>query len=328
MFAPYAAAHLSPTGPGDARPTALQIIKDQEAEGKLVGRVALITGCSSGIGVETARAIYATGATVYVTARNLEKAKKALGDLLDTGRVHILDLDLDSFDSVRRCAAEFLSKEEKLHLLILNAGVMTPPEGRTKDGFELQIGSNHLSHFLLFNLLKPALLAGSEYQLASRVVILSSVGHRFGEPNLDDLNFEGKYDAHLAYAASKTANLWTANEIERKYGSEGIHAWAVHPGGIFTDLVRHVSEEQMAAMSSETSLVSTFKSPEQGAATTVLAAVARDLEGRGGKYLENCQFSEPHDPSTGMWGPGYAPHAYSPDKERDLWNKSLGLVGL
>ena len=155
----YAAVHKNIKGPGDARPTALQIIHDENLEGKLTGHVALITGCSSGIGIETARALYATGVTLYLTARDLAKAKSTLPDIIASDRVHLLKLDLMSLDSVRACATEFLSKSQTLNIFIANAGVMACPEGKTKDGFEIQFGVNHLAHFLLFNLLKPTLLA-------------------------------------------------------------------------------------------------------------------------------------------------------------------------
>ncbi|KAF7555257.1 hypothetical protein G7Z17_g2264 [Cylindrodendrum hubeiense] len=206
---------------------ARQIIEDEGVEGKLSGKSVFITGCSSGIGVETAKALSLTGATLYLTARNLTKARTALGDLVENDRVHLLELDLKSFESVRSCAAEFISKNKTLNTLICNAGVMTPPEGRTKDGFETQFGTNHLAHFLLFNLLQLALLAGAAPDFASRVVILSSLGHRFSEINFDDVNFDSGYDALAAYAARKTANLWTANEIDRLYGQKGVHAWSV-----------------------------------------------------------------------------------------------------
>ncbi|KAF4965706.1 hypothetical protein FSARC_6489 [Fusarium sarcochroum] len=324
----YVAIHQSPSGPGDSRPTALQIIKDEGLEGKLSDQVILITGCSSGIGIETAKALHPTGATLYLTARNLTKAKEALSDLVLDGRVHLLKLDLDSFASVRSCAAKFLSESPKLNILICNAGVMNCPEGRTKEGFETQFGTNHLAHFLLFNLLRPALLKGVTSEHGSRVVILSSIAHRFGEVNLDNVNLDGCYDGNLAYAQSKTANLWTANEIERRYGREGIHAWSVQPGAVLTDLPRHLSDEQKDGLKSDAYLEKIFKSPDQGAATSVWAAIAKALDGEGGKYLENCQIIGKYDPSTPMFAPGYGDHAYDTEKAKKLWEKSLEWIGL
>ncbi|KAI0100077.1 hypothetical protein GGR51DRAFT_533758 [Nemania sp. FL0031] len=328
MASRYVAIHQSPNGPGDSRPTAIQIIKDEELEGKLTGQTAFVTGCSSGIGTETARALYLAGATLYLTARDLAKAKTVLGEMVSSERVHLLELDLDSLASVRACASQFLSANTPLNILVCNAGVMMPPEGRTKDGFETQFGTNHLAHFLLFNLLQPALLAGASPGRASRVVMVSSVAHRFGEVMFDNINFENNYDPMKAYAQSKTANLWTANEIERRYGAQGIHAWSLQPGAVITDLTRHLPEDRKDALRNDPYLSKIVKNPEQGAATSVWAATAAALEGQGGKYLENCQIIGPWDASLDMWGPGFAAHAYDAEKENKLWEKSLEWVGL
>ncbi|KAK6200719.1 hypothetical protein LQW54_009600 [Pestalotiopsis sp. IQ-011] len=187
-------------------------------------------------------------ATLFLTARNLAKAKSALGDLAQSPRVTLLELDLESLDSVRSCAKEFLSRSQKLNVLICNTGVMTPPEGRTKDGFETQFGTNHLSHFLLINLLLPTLISSATPTISSRVVILASIAHRFGEVDFDNYNFDGNYNALAAYAASKTANVWCANEIERRYKEKGVHAWSVQPGSVLTDLARHFSDEAKAGV--------------------------------------------------------------------------------
>ncbi|KAH6892534.1 hypothetical protein B0T10DRAFT_400913 [Thelonectria olida] len=322
----YAAVHSSPTGPGDARPTALQIIQDNDLEGKLSEEKILITGCSSGIGIETARALAKTGATLYLTARDLEKAKEALDDLVDSDKVHLLALDLNSFASVRACAAEFLSKSSSLNILINNAGVMVPPEGRTVDGWETQFGTNHLAHFLLIQLLTPALLSASKPGFESRVVQVSSSGHRQSEVMFDNVNMEGNYESWKGYGQSKTAMNWTANEIERRYGSRGLHAFSLHPGGILSGLQKYVTEEIRASWGAASTQVF-MKSTEQGAATTVWAAVAKELEGTGGKYLEDCQVIGPWDPATGLIGPGYAPWTYDEEKATKLWEKSLEWVG-
>ena len=329
MATKYEAVHRSPNGPGDSRPTALQIITDNNLEGMLTGKIIFITGCSSGIGIETARALFATGATLYLTARDIEKAEKALPDLKNSSRVHILSLDLNSFESVRACAADFLSKSQILNIFIANAGVMACPEGRTNDGFEIQFGTNHLAHFLLFNLLKPTLLASATLKLPSRAILLTSIAHRYAEPNFDDLNLDGAYVDFIAYGASKTANLWTANEIDRRYGVKGLHAFGVHPGGIMTELTRHLSEEALANLGgSDPNLPKILKTPEQGAATTVWAATTKALEGKGGKYLEDCQISRPWTEADGQNGVGYSNWAYDKEKEAKLWKKSLELVGL
>lgn len=329
MSSRYASAHASPQGPGDARPTASQIIQDEGLQGKWTDKPIFITGCSAGLGVETARTLFTTGATLYLTARNLAKAEKALGnELTSSDRVHLLELDLNSLQSVRECAVAFTARSDRLHILINNAGVMATPEGRTADGFETQFGTNHLAQFLLFNLLKPVLLASSTPEFNSRVVILSSVAHRFGAVNFDNINLEGAYHPFVAYSQSKTANVWTANEIERRYGSKGLHAWSVHPGGIFTGIGQHMSEGEQEALATDPGLVSAWKSPEQGAATTVCAAALKDLEGKPGRYLENCQVAERWTEVDGQWGPGYAGYAYDTEKEARLWKLSLEMVKL
>ncbi|KAF4629071.1 hypothetical protein G7Y89_g9074 [Cudoniella acicularis] len=328
MAARYEQVHESPKGPGDARPTAQQIIEDENLQGKFDGKVILITGCSSGIGIETAQTLATTGATLFLTARDLEKAKKALGDLVTSPKVHLLELDLNSLASVRACASEFLSKSKALNIFIANAGVMATPEGRTKDGFETQFGTNHLSHFLFFNLLKATLLASSTPDFNSRAVLLTSTAHRWGEVNFDNLNFDGVYDPTVAYAQSKTANLWTANEIDRRYGAKGLHAFAVHPGGIATGLGQHMSADALDALVKDEALAPLWKTPQQGAATTVWAATAKALDGQGGKYLEDCHVGKPYNPADGIWASGYAAWAYDTAKEDRLWKKSLELVGL
>jgi len=323
MTSKYAAAHQSPNGPGDGRPTAEQIIRDENLEGKLSDKVVLITGCSSGIGVETARALFATGAQLHLTARDLNKAKDALPDLITSDRVHLLELDLSSLESVRSCADHFLSQSKTLNIFIANAGVMACLEGRTKDGFETQLGTNHLAHFLLLNLLKPALLSAATPSFSSRAVFLSSVGHRIAEVNFENLNLEGAYNEWVAYGQSKTAVVWTVNEIDRRYGSKGLRAFSVNPGGIMTDLQRHLPDQSMFE-----GLEKHFKSLKQGAATTVWAATAAALDGQGAKYLEDCQVSTAWSEKDGQWANGYAPWAYDETKEGKLWRKSLELVGL
>lgn len=152
MSSKYQSVHQSPEGPGDARPTAHQIIEDEQVQGKWSGKTVLVTGTSSGLGVETAKALLETGATLNLTARDLNKAKSALGSILDNPRVKLLELDLNSLASVRRCADAFLEDSHNLNIFIGNAGVMATPEGRTEDGHETQFGTNHLAHFLLIQL--------------------------------------------------------------------------------------------------------------------------------------------------------------------------------
>ncbi|KAG5654833.1 hypothetical protein KAF25_009210 [Fusarium avenaceum] len=325
----YAAAHKQPQGPGDARPTALQIIQDEGVQGKLQGQVIVITGTSSGIGIETARALAATGATLYLTARDLNKAKSALDGIFDPSHMELFEMDQASLSSVRAAATAILSKTSKIHCLINNAGIMAIPDHRlTVDGHELQFGTNHLSHFLLFMLLKPALLANASLTLPSRVVNLSSSGHNLGGINDgNDYAFQsGNYDPTIAYAQSKTANIYMANEIERRYGASHLHATSVHPGIIHTGLTRHMPPDAFKGMEH---VWPTMKNAEQGAATTVWAAVGKVWEQEGGKYLADCAVAEPGSgEEEKMTTTTYAAHAYDAEKEGKLWKDSLKLVGL
>lgn len=325
----YTAVHANTKGPGDARPTALQIIKDEGLEEKRQGQIFVITGTSSGIGIETVRAIAATGATLYLTARDLDKAKVALDGTFDPSRMELFQMDQGSLASVRAAAAAILNKTSKIHCLINNAGIMAIPDLRfTADGHELQFGTNHLSHFLFFQLLKPALLAAASSELPSRVVVLSSSSHNIhGINDSDNYAFErGNYDANVAYGQSKTANIYMANEIERRYGEKYLHATSLHPGIISTGLTRHMPPDAFKGMEH---IYPTMKSVEQGAATTVWAAVGEAWKHDGGKYLANCDVAKP---SVGgedkMITPTYASYAYDVEKAARLWKDSLKLVGL
>lgn len=326
MSSRYAAVHQSPKGPGDARPTALDIVKDEDLQGKLTDKVFLITGCSSGIGIETAKTLNTTGAKLFLGVRDIGKGEAALSHILRPGYVELLKMDLNSLDSVRSAAEEFKKKSKTLNILINNAGVMATPEGKTVDGFETQFGTNHLAHFLLFQLLKPALLASSTPTFNSRVVCLSSSGHRGAGIQFNNYNFEkGNYAPWTAYGQSKTANIYMANEIERRYGAQGLHGLSVMPGGIMTGLQVHVIDQISAGL--DDAARNYIKSPEQGAATTVYAALSKDWEGRGGRYLEDCQEAEKtEDPSP--IAAGYHPRAYNEEGEKKLWGDSLSFVGL
>lgn len=326
----YAEAHVSPQGAGDARPTALQIINDEDVRGKLHDKVIVITGTSSGIGVETARALAVTGARLFLTARDLTAAGPALASFFEPERMELIKMDQTSLASVRAAAQQILAKTDKVNVLINNAGVMALPTLElTEDGHEMQFGVNHLSHFLLFELLKPALLAATTPGFHSRVVALSSIGHNLGGINeTDNYNFEkGGYHHWTSYAQSKTANIYMANEIERRYGAQGLHATSVHHGGILTNLARHISAEEAKGFFENKELMRTYKSVEQGAATTVLAAVGKQWEGRGGRYLEDCDEAKPAEEGNPMGG-GYAKYAYNEALEGRLWRDSLRLVGL
>ncbi|KAL9036767.1 MAG: hypothetical protein Q9180_004105 [Flavoplaca navasiana] len=326
----YAAAHAKPAGPDDARPSALAIVKDEGVEGKLADKVVLITGCSSGIGIETARAIAATGAKVFCTVRHIKKGESALADILKPDHVVLVNMDLNSLDSVRSAARSVLSQTSTLNILINNAGIMaTPTLVKTADGFESQFGTNHLAHFLLFELLKPTLLASSTPDFNSRVINLSSSGHRAGPVQIGNYNFDnGRYNAWAAYGSSKTANIYMANEIERRYGGQGLHGLSVMPGGIRTGLQGHVPDSVKATWDTDLEVKNYMKSPAQGAATSVYAALSKDWEGRGGRYLEDCAESPPFAPSGGATAVGYAPHAFEVEPAKQLWADSCRMVGV
>lgn len=329
----YAALHANPEGPGDARPTALQIIKDESLEGKLTGKVIVITGASGGLGAETARALYATGATLFLTGRDLKKAQSSLSDIVDSDRVTLLEADTSSFASVRALAEKILAQSNnQVNILINNAGIMGIANLElTQDGFETHFATNHLGHFLLFQLLKPALLASSTPDFNSRVVNVASSTHRTIKKlqDSDNYNFEKGDFAHLqAYANSKLANVYMASELDRRYGPKGIHATSVHPGEIATDLLRNVGGiAVMDSILSNKELSKPFKSPEQGAATIVLAAVGKEWGNKGGVYLENCAESVRGKDDGDMWTPGHVSHTYDPAEERRLWQDSLKMTG-
>ena len=329
----YSAVHADPQGAGDARPTALQIIHDESLEGRLVGKNIVITGASSGIGVETARALAATGATLFLPVRDLSRAETALAGVLDSGRVSLVEMDNASFARVRTAAATILIKtKNQVNILVNNAGVMGIVDRKlTEDGHETNFATNHLSHFLLFQLLKPALLASSTPEFHSRVVNVSSSAHRASSfPDSDNYDFQkGGYDHGLAYANSKLANIYMTNEMDRRYGRKGLHATSVHPGMIYTKISRHLGPEfaeQLAAIVRDFEKV--LKSAEQGAATTVLAAVGRGWEDRGGKYLQNCEEAKRGTEDNSVFGYGYVQKTYDPNNEERLWKDSLKMVGV
>ncbi len=291
----------------------------------LSGVRVIVTGASGGLGEETARALASRGAAVTIAARDAGKMKAAAAniqqdtgsELVDTGQ-----LELDKPASVQAFADAWLGKYDQLNLLINNAGVMACPLTRTVEGWELQFATNHLGHFLLTSLLVPALKAGAP----ARIVNLSSAGHRRSAVDLDDPNYEKRdYDPFEAYGQSKTANIWFSMELNRRLKSFGITANAVHPGGIITDLGRHLSDEIRQTMTKQLkSSGIQLKSIPAGAATSVWAATTHDLDNRGGIYLEDCHIAEP---ATDDAAGGYAPHAYDEAGAARLWDLSEELLG-
>ncbi|KAL7917749.1 hypothetical protein ACQKWADRAFT_305945 [Trichoderma austrokoningii] len=329
---PYAAAHADPQGARDARPTALQIIQDEGVESKLVGKVIVITGATSGIGVETARALSATGATLFLMARDLRKANKNLAEILEPGRVSLVEMNLDSFESIRSGAEEILTASKgQVNILINSAGVMGIQEySLTEDGIEAQFSANYLGFFLLFQLLKQAMLTSITQDLHSRVVIVASSAHRATNiPKNGNYSLEkSEYIPETAYNNSKLAAVHLANKLDRLYGSEGLHATSVHPGAIHTDISRHLPPESVDAILKNPYVRKIMKSTEQGAATTVWAAVSRSWKTRGGKYLEDCKEAERGVDDGEVFGVGWVEKTYNPEEEDRLWEDSLKLVGL
>lgn len=315
----------------------MQIVKDEDLVGKLTDKVMVITGGSAGIGVETARAFHATGARVFLTVRDVAKGQKVIDsimadDLANKADISLVKIELDSLDSVRAGARDLLSQTDKINVLVNNAGVMATPEGRTKDGFETQFGTNHVSHFLLFQLLKPTLLKSSTQDFQSRVICVSSFGHREGPVRFDDYNFDqpASYTGWAAYGQAKTANIYMANEIERRYSCHGLHGISLHPGAIKSNLQVHANKEGMLEMWEVPEVKAIEKTPAQGAATSSYAALSRDWEGRGGIYLSDCAVMGPFrgKHSMDVSDDGYAPYAYDAASEGRLWKDSLKMVGL
>ena len=294
------------------------------AEGiDLRGKLALVTGGSSGLGQETARVLAKQGAHVIITARDVPKGEAVAAEIRSsTGNplVEVTELELGSLKNIR-AFGERLSRHDTLHILVDNAGVMASPFMKTQDGFELQFGSNHLGHFLVTCLLAPALLKGAP----SRIVSVSSRGHRLSPVVFDDIQFERRpYDKWRAYGQSKTANVLFAVALERRLGVHGVHANALHPGGIFTELGRHLTEEDRAFLQKRTAGMR-YKSVEEGAATQVFAATAPELEGRGGLYLEDCHVAAVNDAPEAL--SGVMSYALDQENAERLWEVSEKLVG-
>ena len=293
----------------------------------LRGRRVLVTGASAGLGVETIRSLAAAGATVVGVARDLAKADAALTAAgVDTGAggpVEVREGDLASLASVRACADGLVADGEPFDLLIANAGVMACPQGTTADGFETQFGTNHLGHFVLVNRLLPLLRTGAP----ARIVSLSSAGHRFGDVDLDDPNFERRdYDPWIAYGRSKTANVLFAVELDRRLRDRDVRATAVHPGGIMTELGRHMTDETLAALvEARGERKMEWKSVPAGAATSVWAGVVADADEVGGRYCEDCAVSPVVDDPVTI--PGVMPYAVDADRAAALWARSEELVG-
>jgi len=287
----------------------------------LSGRTAVVTGASSGLGRETARALASRGASVVLAVRDAggkgEAAAGALREQVPDASFDVVELDLASLDRVREAAKAVLADHERIDLLVNNAGVMATPLGRTAEGHELQFGTNHLGHFLFTNLLLPAVTASAP----ARIVNLTSAGHQSSDIVWDDVDYERRpYDKWEAYGQAKTANILFTVELDRRLAARGVHAYAVHPGMIVTELGRHLNRDDIKGMGERAKARGTtlpaYKTAEQGAATTVWCATAPELADVGGVYCEDCHVSDNH-----------APWVLDGASASRLWDLSQRLVG-
>jgi NAD(P)-dependent dehydrogenase (short-subunit alcohol dehydrogenase family) len=310
-------------GPFGATSTTDEVLEGVDLSGKRI----LVTGVSAGLGVETARALAAHGAQVVGAARDLSKAKaateRARASAAKGGGLELAELDLASLKSVRACADALVAAGKPFDLIIANAGVMACPKGETADGFETQFGN-----FVLVNRIASLMKPGS------RLVNLSSAGHRYSDVDLDDPNFERTpYTEFGAYGRSKTANILFAVEFDRRHKASGVRATAVHPGGIKTELSRHLTPEYLHEMIERLNAASlaaggeafTYKTIPQGAATTVWAGVVASADEVGGLYCEDCHVAEPAE-GADIRG-GVRAYALDRDHAKALWAKSEEMVG-
>jgi NAD(P)-dependent dehydrogenase (short-subunit alcohol dehydrogenase family) len=303
----------------------------------LQGKRIFVTGVSAGLGVETARSLAAHGADVVGAARDLKKAEAATAQVRRDaatagGSFELVALDLASLKSVRECADELLAKGQFFDVIIANAGVMATPFGHTADGFETQFGTNHLGHFVLVNRIAPLIRTGG------RLINLSSSGHRYSNVDLQDPNFDRTpYEPFVAYGRSKTANILFAVAFDERHRKRGVRAAAVHPGGINTELGRHIDPSRIQGiidqmnkqLAAEGKAPFQWKTVPQGAATSVWAGVVASADEIGGRYCENCHIGNvvPDDVTISAISEGVRGYALDPEDAEALWKKSEEMVG-
>lgn len=312
-----------------AKSTADEVLSGVDLKGKRF----LVTGASSGIGLETSRSLVAHGATVVGAVRDMSKAKLATASVRETvpregGSLELIGLDLASLQSVRTCADKLLAAGERFNAVIANAGVMATPFGRTVDGFEVQFGTNHLGHFALVNRIEPLLVDDG------RLIVLSSQAHRVADVDLDDPNFEQQaYDPFVAYGRSKTANALFAVEFDRRHRDRGIRAAAVMPGNSLTDLPRNFSEEELQGLfeavdkaRAEVGLApAELKEIAQAASTSIWAAIVANKDEIGGRYLEDCAVAPTND-TPNPFADGVRSYALDAHRAKQFWIKSEKLI--
>ncbi|OSQ39549.1 oxidoreductase [Thalassospira mesophila] len=320
----------APIGSGfSASSTADDVIKGQD----LTGKVAIVTGGYSGLGLETVRVFVGAGAHVIVPTRDRAKAEKALADLPD---VELMDLDLMDPASIDAFADAFLASKRPLHVLVNNAAVMASPLMRDERGNEAQFSTNHLGHFQLTMRLWPALCQAN----GARVIAVSSRGHRYSPVDFEDPNFNHReYDPWKSYGQAKTANALFARALDKRGQPHNVRAFSLHPGGILaTNLSRHMSDEALKATGFVAEDGSAIIDPqtgkktlEQGAATTVWCATSPQLNGMGGVYCEDCDISPvvSADAKTiGVFFPGVWPWAVDPAQAEQLWDLTEKMTGV
>ena len=297
----------------------------------LEGRNAIVTGGASGLGLETSRALASAGANVTLAVRNLDQGNEAADFLrkeFPGATVSVAKLDLGDLAIVRRMAADWLAGGQALDILINNAAIMACPLMRTAQGWEAQFSTNHLGHFALTTALLPALMQAAKASGDARVVALSSSGHKISGVDFDDIHFERReYNKWKAYGQAKSANALFALGLHLRHQADGITANAVHPGGIMTGLQKFLPIEEMRALGwlkADDTPLDIFKSPAQGASTSVWAATARALKGNGGMYLEDCHQGIQAEPSNRV--SGYSPHIMDAAAAQRLWDVSEALL--
>lgn len=313
--------------PFGARSTALEVVRGIS----LTGKSAIVTGGASGLGLETSRALAAAGADVTLAVRNLVQGAAAAEQLridMPGCSVAPMLLDLADLSSIRRFVQAWNATGRDLHVLVNNAAIMACPLQRSTQGWEAQFATNHAGHFALTTGLLAALRRGATATGDARVVCLSSVGHKISGVHFDDIHFERRpYDKWRAYGQAKSANALFALGLHLRHAQHGITASAVHPGGIMTGLQKFLPHEEMRAMGwlrEDGTPLEIFKSPAQGASTSVWAATSAELTGRGGLYLEDCQIAAPALPADRA--SGFAPHIADPQAAHRLWQVSEDML--
>ncbi|XP_075894049.1 retinol dehydrogenase 13 [Nelusetta ayraudi] len=283
---------------------------------RLNGKTVLITGANTGIGKETAVDMASRGARVILACRDMDRANQAAEEVRKrsgNGNVIVKQLDLASLQSVRQLANDVIATEERLDVLINNAGVMSCPQWKTTDGFEMQFGVNHLSHFLLTNCLLDLLKKSAP----SRIVIVSSLAHEKGKIHFDDINLEQSYTPWISYRQSKLANVLFSRELAKRLQGTGVTTYSLHPGVIWTELGRHfVLQIPLWKRILYRPFMYLIKSPKDGAQTTIYCAVEESLKDQSGLYYSDCAPKTP------------APQAEDDEAAKKLWDLSASMVGL